>query len=119
MYNPEVGRVKDYKAENAVQFYMGKYVFDVSDKEAAYKDLQAKLAGIYGQTPYEGKYGSFSTTHYTVWVNGTNACVALGYSEYSVTIVYMAPGAEELLCYVEDVIKANEIALAADDISGL
>lgn len=118
MWNPDVGRVSDYKNKDAVQFYMGKYEFDVGDKEAAYKDLCSKLSGLYGENPYEGRYG-ISPTYYRVWVNEDGACVALSYDEYGVTLVYMAPGAEEKLCKVEELVKANEIASAAGDVSGL
>ncbi len=119
MWNPATGRVADYKAKDAVQFYMAKYSFDVTDKEAAYKDLCSKLKGIYGDNPQEDTYGWISPTTYTVWVNGDGACIALGYDEFSIDLVYMAPGAEEKLCKVEEIVKAGEISAASGNVSGL
>ena len=119
MWNPEGTQFSDYKASEAVRFYMAKYEFDVTDKRACYDDLLKKLKGLYGENPETSTYGWVDPTTYTVWVNGDNALMALSVNEYVVTLVYLAPGAEEMLCQTESVVRKNEIAQVKDDTSGL
>lgn len=119
MWNAEKGVPTDYKERDATEFYMARYELDVTDKEAAYNDLVKKLKKLYGDNPYQDTYGSFSPVEYSVWVNQENALVAVSYGEYDVTLVYMAPGAEEKLVKVEEMVKKHEIDSAADDMSGL
>lgn len=119
MWNPETGKVEDYTQKDALQFYMATYTFDVTDKEACYNDLFAKLKSLYGENPMTDTYGWLSDTVYSCWVNSEGAMVALSWDEYEVTLLYMAPGAEEKLCEVEQIVKAQEISSAAGDVSGL
>ena len=114
---------EDYTQDGALQFYMAVYEFDVTDKEATYNDLLEKLKGLYGENPYLDSYGLISSTPYAVWVNEEKACIALSHDEYRVALVYMAPGAEEKLCQVEEAVKNHKIeqekASAANDVTGL
>lgn len=119
MWNPTDGKVNDYKATGAAQFYMAEYSFEVTDKEACYNDLISKLKGLYGENPIEQVAGNSSKTYYTTWVNNEGAMICLAYNENYVKLEYMAPGAEEKLCEVEECVRQQEIALAAGDISGL
>ncbi|MDO5445829.1 MAG: hypothetical protein Q4F31_09455 [Eubacteriales bacterium] len=119
MWNLEKGITEDYTQKDALQFYMAKYTFDVTDKEACYNDLLGKLKSLYGENPSTDTYGWLSETVYTCWVNPEGAMVALSWSEYDVTLIYMAPGAEEKLCEVEKMVTAKEITDAAGDLTGL
>ena len=119
MWDPLIGAVPDFKAQNAVQFYMAKYSFDVADKKGAYEDLVNKLKKLYGDQPYVDTYGWNNGTNYTVWVNDEHALIGISYDEYDVELVYMAPGAEEKLVQVEKRIMEQEIENAANDYSGL
>ena len=98
---------------------MAKYELDVTDKENCYNDLVTKLKSLYGENPFTDVYGQVSPTTYTVWVNNEGALVGVSYNEYVVNLVYMAPGAEERLCEVEEIVKAQEIESAKDNVSGL
>lgn len=119
MWNPEKGRVSDYKETNAVQFYMASYEFDVNDKEACYNDLSNKLQMLYGENTEEYSYGIISSVIYKCWVNNEGAMISLGYSEYGVDLLYMAPEAEEKLCMTEAKVKEQEISSAAGNMAGL
>lgn len=117
IWNPEKGRATDFTAPNACLFYMAKYEFDVSDKQAAYKDLVSKLMTIYGPNPYVGDDGC--GTDYTLWVNSEQAAVGISVDEYSLVLIYYAPGAEDQLANIEELVKQQEIENAADDMTGL
>ncbi len=119
MWNPETGYASDYTSPNAVQFYMAKYTVDVTDNEACYNDLVDKLKSLYGENPQTDVYGSIAPTTYTVWVNKEGAMVGVSYDKYTVHLVYMAPGAEDKLCQVEEKVKAQEIEGAKGDVTGL
>ena len=119
MWNPDKGYTWNYKRDGATQFYMAKYDLDVADKESSYNDLVIKLKSLYGDNPFTDVYGSVSPTTYTVWVNNEGALVGVSFNEYVVNLVYMAPGAEEQLCKVEEIVKAQEIENAKDNVTGL
>lgn len=119
MWNPEVGPVSNYKADGAVQFYMARYEFDVKDKDACYADLTKKLKSIYGNNPYRGSYSLFSDP-YLCWVNNEHAMVGLCCPNYgNITLVYCAPGSEDLLVKVEKLVIQKESENAQDDMNGL
>ena len=119
MWNPDVGPVSNYKADSAVQFYMARYEFDVMDKVACYADLTKKLKSIYGDNPYKGSYSLFSDP-YLCWVNSEHAMVGLCCPNYgNITLVYCAPGSEELLVKVEKLVVQKELENAQDDMRGL
>jgi len=119
MWNPDRGYTWNYQREGSTQFYMAKYELDVTDKENCYNDLVTKLKSLYGENPFTDVYGQVSPTTYTVWINNEGALVGVSYNEYVVNLVYMAPGAEERLCEVEEIVKAQEIESAKDNVSGL
>ena len=119
MWNPEMGYTTDYQKPNAVQFYMAKYVLDVSDNEGCYNDLVEKLKTLYGDNPYTDSEGSTFPTTYTVWINNNGAMVGVSYNKYVVNLVYMAPEAEEKLCQVEKMVEIEEIENAKGDMTGL
>ena len=119
MWNPDVGPVANYKAENAVQFYMARYEFDPKNKEACFKDLTEKLKKLYGDKPYLGKYSLFSDPYYC-WVNNDRALIGLCCPNYgNITLVYCAPRSEEKLVQVERLVVEKESENAQNDMSGL
>ncbi|MBR0367030.1 MAG: hypothetical protein IJH86_01390 [Clostridia bacterium] len=119
MWNPDNGIVADYTQPDAVQFYMAKYEFDVSNTEDCYNDLVSKLKTLYGENPITDVYGPISPTTYTCWVNADKALIGVSYDKYGVNLVYMAPGAEERLLAVEDKVRQQEIEGAQNDMTGL
>ncbi len=119
MWNPEVGPVDDYTKQDAVQFYMARYEFDVMDKDSCFNDLTQKLKSLYGETPYSGSYSLFGDP-YLCWVNSDHALIGLCCPHYgNITLVYCAPGSEERLVQVEALVLRKEIEVAVDDMSGL
>ncbi len=116
-WNPDKGPTTNFSAKDACYFYMASYKFDVTDNQAAYADLVKKLKSIYGDDPYVGDNGC--GTDYTVWVNGDQAAVGISVDEYSLNLMYYAPGAEDKLAEVEAIVKKKEIDDAADDKTGL
>lgn len=116
-WNPSKGPTTDFSAKDACFFYMAKYEFDVSDNAAAYADLVKKLKKLYGDNPAEDEYGC--GVNYTLWVNADQAAVGIAYNEYSLSMMYYAPGAEDKLAEVEAMMKQKEIDDAADDMTGL
>lgn len=116
-WNPEKGPTTNFSSKDACFFYMAKYEFDVTDNAAAYADLVTKLKKLYGDEPHEDEYGC--GTNYTLWVNREQAAVGVSYDEYSVSLMYYAPHAEDRLAEIEAVVKKKEIDDAADDLSGL
>ena len=117
MYNPEIGYTKDYKATDAIQFYMAVYELNVTNYSEVYKDLVSKLKKLYGDNPLESDRGS--GIEFSCWVNEDNALVGVCNNNYYIRLLYMAPGAEEKLCQVEKLIQQQEVQNAADDFSGL
>lgn len=116
-WNPDKGPTKNFSAKDACYFYMAKYEFNVTDNQSAYADLVTKLKKLYGNTPYEGEDGC--GTNYTVWVNDDQAAVGISVDEYSLELVYYAPGAEDKLAEIESIVKKKEIEDASDDMTGL
>lgn len=116
MFNPEKGATEQFKSEDAVQFYMAKYRFDVTDNIACYTDIVGKLKKLYGNNPESAEK---SGTKYSLWVNSEGALVGISCDKYFVDLLYMAPGAEDRLTNLELDIAAKEIENAADDMSGL
>ena len=111
--NSEGYGLEDYAEDGALQFYMGVYHFDVSDQESCYNDLAEKLKGIYGENPSVEE-------SYMYWLNNDGAMVGLvDGGSYGVSLMYMAPGAEDKLCEVERIAVENEKSNAAGDTSGL
>ena len=108
----------DYEKEGAIKFYMGIYNFNVSDQDYCYNDLVEKLKGIYGNSPNSG--GDLGRYKYMYWLNGDGAMVGLvDGGVYGVSLMYMAPGAEDQLCEVERIATENEKLNAVGDVSGL
>ena len=116
-WNPDKGPTTNFSAKDACFFYMAKYEFDVSDNASAYADLVKRLKKIYGDDPAEDEYGCGK--NYTLWVNSDQAAVGVAYDEYSLNLMYYAPGAEDKLAEIEATLKKKEIDDAADDMSGL
>lgn len=119
MWNEEAGYTTEYKESGATQFYMAKYEFDVEDYESCYNDLVGKLKSIYGENSYSDSTGWTDSSFYTLWVNQDGALVGVGHDSSDTYLVYMAPGAEDKLVAVEELIKKQEIENAQGDLSGL
>ena len=119
MWNEETGYTTDYKNPGATKFYMAKYEFDVEDFLSCYDDLMEKLKTIYGNNPYSDTYGWIDPSPYALWVNKESALVGIGHDSHDTYLVYMAPGAEEKLVNIEELIKKQEIDNAKGDTSGL
>ena len=111
--DPNEHELEDYAEDGAVEFYMGVYFFDASDPEYCYNDLAEKLKGIYGENPTIDE-------KYMYWLNKDGAMVGLvNGGVYGVSLMYMAPGAEEKLCEVERLVAENEKLNAEGNTSGL
>lgn len=115
MYDQNVGRAADFKQPGAVQFYLGQYLFWNKDLniQVAYEELLLKLKNIYGDNPETG-YSEDHECDYAIWVNKEGALVGLSKNEYFMYLTYMAPGAEERLCQLEEKIEADVIAAVKD-----
>ena len=116
MYNPQKGFSESYKEKNAIQFYYAEYDFTTDDNKFAYQDIAKKLKEIYGENPY---VGDFYGDEYLVWVNKELAAVILSYDSISITLAYMAPGAEDNLLIVEEKEAQRKRDNAVGDTTGL
>ena len=116
MFNPEKGATEKFKDPDAVQFYMAKYKFDVTDNIACYQDIVTKLKKLYGEKPESGEDWG---TKYSIWVNSQGGLVGISCDQFFVELLYMAPGAEDRLTNLELDIAAKEIENAAEDMSGM
>ena len=105
-----------YKENDSALFYIGVYKIDAVDRNAAFKDLVAKMKKLYGDSPYERDIGNNYSCAY--WVNTQNAVVGI-MNGISLEITYMAPGGEERLAAVADAVAQKEVNDAQEDLSGL